>query len=67
MDERIEAGHMYVGHFAIGLAMKAKYPKIPALPLMIGVGFLDLLDGIFIMLGFDTVTPNLKSGPLSIL
>ena len=54
---------MYVGHFAIGLALKARYPKIPTLPIFMGVGFLDLLDGIFIMLGFNTVTPNLGSGP----
>jgi hypothetical protein len=54
---------MYVGHFAIGLALKARYPKIPAIPIMMGVGFLDLLDGIFIMLGLNTVTPNLNSGP----
>ena len=54
---------MYVGHFAIGLAIKARYPKVPALPIMMGVGFLDLLDGIFILLGFNTVTPNLASGP----
>lgn len=54
---------MYVGHFAIGLAIKARYPKVPALPIMMGVGFLDLLDGIFILLGFNTVTPNLASKP----
>ena len=54
---------MYVGHFAIGLALKAKFPKTPALPLLMGVGFLDLLDGIFIVLGFNTVTPNLLAGP----
>lgn len=54
---------MYVGHFAIGLAIKARYPKVPALPIMMGVGFLDLMDGIFILLGFNTVTPNLASGP----
>lgn len=30
---------------------------------MMRVGFLDLLDGVFIILGFDTATPNLSSGP----
>lgn len=54
---------MYVGHFAIGLALKARFPKTPTLPLLMGVGFLDLLDGIFIVLGFNTVTPNLAAGP----
>jgi hypothetical protein len=54
---------MYAGHFAIGLAIKAKFPKVPALPIMMGVGFLDILDGLFILAGFDRVTPNLQSGP----
>lgn len=54
---------MYVGHFAIGLALKAKFPKIPTFPLMLGVGFLDILDGLFIILGWNTVTPNLQAGP----
>jgi hypothetical protein len=54
---------MYVGHFAIGLALKARHPDIPTLPIMLGIGFLDILDGIFILLGFDRVTPNLQAGP----
>jgi membrane-bound metal-dependent hydrolase YbcI (DUF457 family) len=54
---------MYVGHFAIGLALKAKRPETPTLPLLLGVGFLDLLHGIFVVLGFDTVTPDLRAGP----
>lgn len=54
---------MYVGHFAIGIALKAKYPDVPTLPLLLGVGFIDILDGIFIMLGWDQVTPNLLALP----
>lgn len=54
---------MYVGHFAIGLALKARFPQTPTLPLLLGVGFLDLLDGLFIVLGWNTVTPNLAAGP----
>ncbi len=54
---------MYVGHFAIGLVLKARYPRIPTLPLMLGVGFLDILDGLFILAGWDHVTPNLQAGP----
>lgn len=42
---------MYVGHFAIGLAIKARHPEIPALPILLGVGFLDILDGLFIIVG----------------
>jgi hypothetical protein len=54
---------MYIGHFAIGLALKAKFPKTPALPILLGVGFLDILDGVFIILGWNVVTPNLHAGP----
>jgi membrane-bound metal-dependent hydrolase YbcI (DUF457 family) len=54
---------MYVGHFAIGLALKARYPKTPTVAVMMGVGFLDILDGIFIVLGWDRVTPNPAAGP----
>ena len=54
---------MYVGHLAIGLAIKSKFPHMPALPIMLGVGFLDIIDGLLILLGFNHVTPNLDSGP----
>lgn len=54
---------MYIGHFAIGLALKARLPKVPALPIMLGIGFLDLLDGLFIVLGWNQVQPNLQAGP----
>lgn len=54
---------MYVGHFAIGLAIKSRFPDVPALPIVMGAGFLDLLNGLFIVLGFDRVTPNPEAGP----
>src|SRR5215472_9684859 len=54
---------MYVGHFAIGMAMKSVSPKTPTLPIMLGVGFMDIVDGLLIMTGADRVTPNLASGP----
>lgn len=54
---------MYVGHFAIGVAIKSVSPKTPTLPIMLGVGFLDIVDGILIIAGLDRVTPNLSSGP----
>lgn len=53
---------MCVGHLAIGLALKARYPKIPTLPQLVGVGFLDILDGLFIVLDWDRVSPNLDAG-----
>lgn len=54
---------MYAGHFAIGLALKARNPKMPALPLILGAGILDLLDGVFIVLGLDRVHADLGAGP----
>lgn len=54
---------MYIGHIAIGLAIKSKFPDIPSLPIMLGVGFLDVIDGLLIMLGLNHVTANLNSGP----
>jgi len=54
---------MYVGHFATGIAIKAIRPKTPTLPILMGVAIMDLLDGIFILIGIDQVTPNLASGP----
>jgi hypothetical protein len=54
---------MYTGHLAIGMAIKSVAPKTPTLPIMLGVGLMDIVDGAMIVLGFDTVTPNLDSGP----
>jgi hypothetical protein len=54
---------MYVGHFAIGIAIKSISPKTPTLPIMLGVGLMDIVDGILIVAGIDRVTPNFKSGP----
>ncbi|WP_288998406.1 hypothetical protein [uncultured Psychrobacter sp.] len=54
---------MYVGHLAIGLALKSKFPNIPALTIMLGVGFLDIIDGLLILFGINHVTANLDAGP----
>jgi hypothetical protein len=54
---------MYAGHFAIGMALRARTPKLPALPILIGVAVLDILNGIFIIAGWDRVTPNPRRGP----
>ena len=54
---------MYVGHFATGVAIKALSPKTPTWPIILGVTFMDLVYGVFVILGIDHVTPNLGSGP----
>src|SRR5215468_7344685 len=54
---------MYVGHFAIGVAIKSASPRTATLPIMLGVGFMDIVDGLLIVAVIDRVTPNLNSGP----
>ncbi|GGA43185.1 hypothetical protein GCM10011395_11840 [Sphingomonas psychrolutea] len=44
---------MFPGHFAAGLALKVAQPRAPMLGLMIGVGVLDLLFGIGVMLDIE--------------
>jgi hypothetical protein len=54
---------MYTGHMAIGLVVKALMPHIPTFSIIMGVTWLDLLDGIFVILGWNKVTPNPQAGP----
>src|SRR5579862_4849503 len=54
---------MYVGHFAIGVALKSVSPKTPALPIVLGVAVMDIVDGLAILAGADHITANLASGP----
>lgn len=55
---------MYAGHFAAGLALKAKEPTAPMWGILIGVGLLDLLFGPFVLLGLErvSVTPGMSPG-----
>jgi hypothetical protein len=54
---------MYVGHFAIAVALKARKPQVAAAPIFVGVVLLDLLYGLFVMTGLDRVTADLTAGP----
>ncbi len=47
---------MYAGHFAAGLALKAKTPEAPTWGVLLGVGVLDILFGPFVLLGLEAVT-----------
>jgi len=47
---------VYAGHFALGLALKARVPKAPTWGLLLGTGMLDVLFGPFVLLGFEHVT-----------
>ena len=55
---------MYAGHFAVGLALKVKRPAAPTWAILLGTGFLDVLFGIFVMLGIErvTMTPHVGQG-----
>ena len=55
---------MYAGHLASAMAMKAKEPRAPTWALVLGVGFLDVLFGIFVPFGIEraTLTPGVPPG-----
>lgn len=55
---------MYAGHFAAGLALKARQPKAPMWGILMGVGLLDLLFGPFVLLGIEraSITPATPPG-----
>ncbi len=55
---------MYAGHFAAGLAIKAAEPRAPTWALLLAVGLLDALFGIFVLLGVErvTMTPGQSRG-----
>ena len=55
---------MYAGHFAAALAMKAREPRAPTWGLLLGAGFVDVLFGVFVVLGVEqtTITPGEAPG-----
>ncbi len=55
---------MYAGHFAAGLAIKARKPDAPTAGLLTGAVFLDLLFGVCVMAGIERVhmTPGTSPG-----
>ena len=54
---------MYFGHFAVAMALKAKYRDVPLVPIILGAGFLDLINGTLVAIGIEKVTPNLNALP----
>jgi hypothetical protein len=55
---------MYAGHLASALAMKGREPRAQTWALLLGVGVLDLLFGLFVPLGIERahVTPGQSPG-----
>lgn len=54
---------MYAGHLAAGIAIKSYAPRVKAWPILLGVGWLDLVNGLLVIAGVEKVTPNLAAGP----
>jgi hypothetical protein len=54
---------MFVGHLATGVVLKALSPRTPTMPIMMGVCWMDILDGLFAVIGIDQVIPNPETGP----
>ncbi len=55
---------MYAGHYAAGLALKAKVPEAPTWGLLLGIGVLDILFGPLVLMGVErvTLTPDRSPG-----
>lgn len=64
LEETNEPGEVVRRYFAAGLALKAKAPKAPTWGILLGVGFLDLLFGPFVLAGLErvSVTPGVSPG-----
>lgn len=55
---------MFAGHFAAGLAIKAREPRAPTWAVLVGIGVCDILFGAFLALGIEraTMTPGVSPG-----
>jgi hypothetical protein len=55
---------VYAGHFAAALAIKAKQPDVPTWAVLFATGLLDVLFGMFVLLGIErvTMTPHTTPG-----
>jgi len=54
---------MYFGHYAVAAAMRATKPTLRLAPIVVGVGVLDVLHGVFVLAGLEKVTPDLPALP----
>ena len=48
---------MYVGHFACGVALWAVRPRTPPWVPLVGIGVLDILNGIGVAAGLERISP----------
>lgn len=54
---------MFIGHYALGFALKKKSPDIPLWLLFISVQFVDILAFLFVLLGIERISYNPVENP----
>ena len=57
---------MCSGHFAAGLALSARFRRVPPIAIFVGVGFVDLIDGALVAAGVERVKPTSRCRSRSI-
>lgn len=54
---------MFIGHYAVGFALKKKATTVPLWLLFVSVQFVDILAFLFILLGIEKITYNPVENP----
>ena len=54
---------MFIGHYAVGFALKTKSTDIPLWLLFISVQFVDILAFLFVLLGIEQITYDPSTNP----
>lgn len=54
---------MFIGHYAVGFALKKKSTDVPLWLLFVSVQFVDILAFLFILLGIEKITYNPSENP----
>ncbi|KAI8069588.1 hypothetical protein BC940DRAFT_297033 [Gongronella butleri] len=57
---------MMAGHFAAAIVLHKRYPSTLPFVFTFGVGFLDILFGVFAYYGYEDLTENPAAGPLGV-
>ncbi len=47
----------------MGIALSEKYNDVPAFPIMMGIGLMDVAEGVFLNMGLAEVAANCLAGP----
>ncbi|HEY1818251.1 MAG TPA: hypothetical protein VGG74_38180 [Kofleriaceae bacterium] len=49
---------MYAGHFAAGLAIRAREPRVPIATALLATGWLDIVHGVLVLVGVEHARPD---------